>query len=86
MIRPAVTLEFERLRLIQLEQGYKPGWIYFKLIEAYRLSEAEIGWIAEQLSFSSGWVWHQTASHRAERRESVRWFAKTKSPPRRRIG
>jgi hypothetical protein len=85
----------------QQQRNYKRGWVYFKLAKTFALTETEIEWVAEQLGFSSGRVWHQITPHREEWREAIRlgtvmrddfpptrsarWLAKTKSPPRRRI-
>ncbi len=55
---PLIIAELQRLREIQANCGYKPMWIYYRLIESFpNVGLIELRECAKILGYKQGWAW-----------------------------
>lgn len=55
---PLIIAELQRLREIQESCGYKPMWIYYRLIESFpNVGLIELRECAKILGYKQGWAW-----------------------------
>lgn len=55
---PLIVAELLRLKQQQEAQGYKPIWVYYKLVEQHQnIGLAELRKCAELLGYKPGWAW-----------------------------
>lgn len=71
-LTPGLAVELERFCLIQLREGYKLGWIYYRIQDKFRdLTYADLRLIGQRLGYKSGWAWRQLKEREQSKGEAA---------------
>ncbi|MCG5056985.1 MAG: J domain-containing protein [Limnoraphis sp. WC205] len=62
--------ELAYLLNIQKTRGYKPGWVWYSLCNAFSpFTQSELEYIAASLGYQSSWAWHRFREQQESKKE-----------------